>query len=65
MIFQEECSHSYDQKCHTSYVTEYESQQEEECDDTFNKKCEISYEAKANNETVEVCMNPLVKVRTC
>ena len=43
-------------------MTEYESQQEEECNDTFNKKCEITYQAKAKNETVEVCMNPLVKV---
>jgi len=57
----EECDHSYDKKCHTSYATEYESQQQEECNDNFNKKCEITYEDKAKNETVEVCMNPLVK----
>lgn len=57
----EECNHSYDEKCHTSYVTEYETHQEEECNDTFNKKCEITYEDKARNETIEVCMNPLVK----
>jgi len=57
----EECTHSYDKKCHTSYVTEYESQQEEECSETFNKKCEITFQEQARNETVEVCMNPLVK----
>jgi len=33
----EECNHSYDKKCHTSYSTEYEAQQEEECDDNYNK----------------------------
>merc|ERR1712215_521505 len=26
-----QCDHSYDKRCHTTYVTNYESQQEEEC----------------------------------
>ena len=38
----EECHHSYDKKCHTTYQTEYESQQEEECDDNFHKTCEVT-----------------------
>ena len=58
----EQCDHSYDQKCHTTYVTEYESQQEEECKDNFKKSCEITYSPSALNVTVEVCMQPLVKV---
>jgi len=57
----EQCDHSYDQKCHTTYVTEYESQQEEECKDNFKKSCEITYSPSALNVTVEVCMQPLVK----
>merc|ERR1719431_624812 len=27
-----QCDHSYDKRCHTTYVTNYESQQEEECE---------------------------------
>ena len=59
----EQCDHSYDKKCHTTYVTEYESQQEEECEDNFKKSCDITYSPTAQNVTVEVCMRPLVKVR--
>ena len=64
VIFQEECNHSYDKKCHTSYSTEYEAQQEEECDDNYKKECDITYSPHAQNVTVRVCMTPLVKVRT-
>merc|ERR1712106_684270 len=27
-----QCDHSYDKRCHTTYVTNYESQQEEDCE---------------------------------
>jgi len=57
----EQCDHSYDKKCHTTYVTEYESQQEEECEDNFKKSCDITYSPSAQNVTVELCMRPLVK----
>jgi len=57
----EECHHSYDKKCHTSYSTEYESQQEEECDDNYKKECEITYSPHATNVSVAVCMTPLIK----
>ena len=30
-----QCDHSYDTRCHTTYVTNYESQQEEECEDNY------------------------------
>jgi len=55
------CDHSYDKRCHTTYVTNYESQQEEECDENFRKSCFIEYEKIAFNETVKVCRTPLVK----
>merc|ERR1712025_1275046 len=32
-----QCDHSYDKRCHTTYVTNYESQQEEECEENFRK----------------------------
>ena len=56
-----QCDHSYDKRCHTSFVTNYESQQEEECEETFKKICHITYEAIAFNETVQICRRPLVK----
>ena len=31
------CDHSYDKRCHTSYVTSFVSVQEEECDENFKK----------------------------
>merc|ERR1712121_353903 len=56
-----QCDHSYDKRCHTTYVTNYESQQEEECEENFRKSCFIDYEKVAFNESVEVCRTPLVK----
>ena len=29
------CDHSYNKRCHTSYVTSYVSTQQEECDENF------------------------------
>ena len=55
------CDHSYDKRCHTTYVTEYESQQEEECEENFRKNCFIDYEKTAWNETVKVCKDRLTK----
>jgi len=56
-----QCDHSYDRRCHTTYITNYESQQEEECEENFRKNCFIDYEKIAFNETVEICRKPLVK----
>merc|ERR1719495_736336 len=56
-----QCDHSYDKRCHTTYVTNYESQQEEECEENFRKTCFIAYEKAAYNETVSICRTPLVK----
>merc|ERR1712024_436182 len=56
-----QCDHSYDKRCHTTYVTNYDSQQEEECEENFRKSCFIEYEEIAFNETVEICRTPLVK----
>merc|ERR1712106_1154378 len=39
-----QCDHSYDKRCHTTYVTNYESQQEEECEENYRKSCFIEYE---------------------
>ena len=41
-------------RCHTSYTTTFEAQQEEDCEENYIKKCYIAYENFAFNETVEV-----------
>jgi len=56
-----QCDHSYDERCHTTYVTNYESQQEEECEENYRKSCFIDYDKIAFNETVRVCRTSLVK----
>merc|ERR1711874_134050 len=56
-----QCDHSYDKRCHTTYVTNYEPQQEEECEENYRKSCFTEYEKIAFNETVEICRTPLVK----
>jgi len=56
-----QCDHSYSKRCHTTYVTNYESQQEEDCDENYRKNCFIEYEQIAFNETVQICRTPLVK----
>ena len=55
-----QCDHSYDRRCHTTYTTNYESQQEEDCEENFRKNCFIEYEQIAFNETATVCRTPLV-----
>ena len=54
------CHHSYDERCHDSYITTYEPHQEEECDEKFRKVCTIWYEEKAISEMVEECTTPVV-----
>jgi len=56
-----QCDHSYDKRCHTTYKTNYQSQQEEECEENFRKNCFIEYEKVAEKETVGICKKPLVK----
>eukprot|EP00092_Neocalanus_flemingeri_P039559 GFUD01043075.1.p1 GENE.GFUD01043075.1~~GFUD01043075.1.p1 ORF type:complete len:357 (+),score=115.63 GFUD01043075.1:146-1216(+) len=56
-----QCDHSYDRRCHISYITNYVSQQEVECEENYVKNCYIDYEKIAFNETIKVCRNPLVK----
>merc|ERR1712038_301148 len=55
-----ECKHSYSQKCHTTYTTDFEPQQEEECEENFIKKCFIDYRKVASTEEVQFCHTPLI-----
>ncbi|QQP50682.1 Uncharacterized protein FKW44_011782 [Caligus rogercresseyi] len=46
-----ECHHSYSERCHTTYTTDFEPQQEEECEENFKKDCFIEYKKVAVDET--------------
>ena len=54
------CKHSYSEKCHTTYTTDFVPQQEEKCEDNYIKNCFIEYKKVAGQETVEFCHTPLV-----
>ena len=54
------CKHSYSEKCHKTYVTDFEPQQEEDCEETFTKSCFIEYKKVASTEPVKFCHTPLI-----
>lgn len=55
-----ECHHSYSERCHTTYTTDFEPQQEEECDENFKKSCFIEYKKVAFDEPIRFCHTPLI-----
>merc|ERR1712121_172567 len=55
-----ECKHSYTQKCHTTYTTDFEPQQEEECEENFIKNCFIDYRKIASEEKIELCHTQII-----
>lgn len=55
-----ECKHSYSERCHTTYTTDFEPQQEEECEENFIKNCFIEYKKVASDEKIKFCHTPLV-----
>jgi len=56
------CKHSYSEKCHTTYTTDFQPQQEEKCDENFRKNCFIEYRKVASEETVSFCHTPIILV---
>ena len=57
------CKHSYSEKCHTTYTTDFQPQQEEECSENFRKNCFIEYRKVASEETVMRKNLELIHVR--
>lgn len=55
-----ECKHSYSERCHTTYTTDFEPQQEEECEENFVKNCFIEYRKVASPEKIQFCHTPLI-----
>jgi len=54
------CKHSYSEKCHTTYTTDFEPQQEEDCEENFVKSCFIEYKKVASEEAVTFCHTPII-----
>jgi hypothetical protein len=54
------CKHSYSERCHTTYTTDFQPQQEEECNENFRKNCFISYKTVASEESVTFCHTPIL-----
>ena len=60
-LLQIECHHSYDKKCHVTYVTDYQPQQEEDCDTNYKKDCYIEYNTMAFDTPVTICNQKMVR----
>ena len=37
------CQHTFTDKCHDSYITDFVPTQERKCETSYNKKCRITY----------------------
>ena len=57
-----ECTHKNVEKCHYTYVTQFQPAQEEVCEENFEKTCQVTFKQQAFNETVKKCYKPLEKV---
>lgn len=53
-----ECTHKNVEKCHYTYVTQFESSPEEICQENYEKKCQITFGKQAVKETVKKCYKP-------
>lgn len=56
------CQHTFTEKCHDTFITDYVPTQERKCETSFSKNCHITYKPMMFEETVEICNEPLQKV---
>ncbi len=57
-----ECNHREVEKCHYTYVTQFNPAQEEVCEESFEKTCQITFKQQALQEKSKKCYRPLIKV---
>jgi len=56
------CQHTFTEKCHDTFITDYVPTQEKKCETSFDKNCHITYKPMMFEETVKICDEPLKKV---
>jgi len=56
------CQHTFTEKCHDTFITDYVPTQERKCETSFDKRCHITYKPMMFEETVQICNEPLKKV---
>lgn len=56
------CQHTFTEKCHDTFITDYVPTQERKCETSFDKNCHITYKPMMFEETVQICNEPLKKV---
>jgi len=57
-----ECKHKNVEKCHYTYLTQFNPTQEEECHENFEKSCQIIFRQEARRDSIRKCYRPLQKV---
>lgn len=57
-----ECTHKNIEKCHYTYVTQFDTAQEEVCEENFEKSCQVTFKQQAFNETIKKCYKPIEKI---
>eukprot|EP00096_Caligus_rogercresseyi_P012702 TRINITY_DN5412_c0_g1_i1.p1 TRINITY_DN5412_c0_g1~~TRINITY_DN5412_c0_g1_i1.p1 ORF type:complete len:443 (-),score=103.64 TRINITY_DN5412_c0_g1_i1:97-1425(-) len=55
------CHHSYQKKCHMTYITDYTSTTQKKCETTFKKNCHITFKPTPFTEKVDICHTPIVR----
>merc|ERR1712223_376156 len=56
------CQHTFTEKCHDTFITDYIPTQERKCETSFDKNCHITYKPMMFEESVKICNEGLKKV---